>query len=177
MEAFSSLLAFCAGNSPTTGEFPTQKPVTWCFNILIYAWITAWVSNSEAGDLRRHRAYCDVIVIRIVFCCVLLWYVHVYFSHIPCQYWFTETNLPRRISWPAEKDAITTTKRARNIYIRIICIRVLIYTYNMYTVISWFHAAKWTITHLCMVDLSWNKILRSVLGILQQPQNAIEATN
>ena len=28
METFSSLLALCAGNSPVTGEFPAQKPVT-----------------------------------------------------------------------------------------------------------------------------------------------------
>ena len=28
METFSALLAICAGNSPVTGEFPAQKPVT-----------------------------------------------------------------------------------------------------------------------------------------------------
>ena len=28
METFSALLALCAGNSPVTGEFPAQKPVT-----------------------------------------------------------------------------------------------------------------------------------------------------
>ena len=28
METFSALLAFCAGNSPVTGEFPAQRPVT-----------------------------------------------------------------------------------------------------------------------------------------------------
>ena len=34
MESFSALLALCAGNSPVTGEFPSQRPVTrklWCF--------------------------------------------------------------------------------------------------------------------------------------------------
>ena len=29
METFSALLAVCAGNSPVTGEFPSQRPVTW----------------------------------------------------------------------------------------------------------------------------------------------------
>ena len=29
---------------------------------LICAWINDWVNNREAGDLRRHRAYYDVIV-------------------------------------------------------------------------------------------------------------------
>ena len=33
METFSALLVICAGNSPVTGEFPTQRPVTRGFDI------------------------------------------------------------------------------------------------------------------------------------------------
>ena len=33
METFSALLAICAGNSPVSGEFPAQRPVTRSFNI------------------------------------------------------------------------------------------------------------------------------------------------
>ena len=33
MEAFSALLAICAGNSPVTGELPTQRPVTRSFDV------------------------------------------------------------------------------------------------------------------------------------------------
>ena len=33
METFSALLAFCAENSPVTGEFPTQRPVTRRFDV------------------------------------------------------------------------------------------------------------------------------------------------
>ena len=33
---------------------------------LICAWINGWLNNREAGDLRRHRAHYDVIVMR---CC------------------------------------------------------------------------------------------------------------
>ena len=33
MEAFSALLAICAGNSPVTGEFPAQRPVTRSFHV------------------------------------------------------------------------------------------------------------------------------------------------
>ena len=29
---------------------------------LIYVWIKGWVNNREAGDLRRNRAHCDVMV-------------------------------------------------------------------------------------------------------------------
>ena len=33
METFSALLAFCAGKSQVTGEFPPQRPVTRSFDI------------------------------------------------------------------------------------------------------------------------------------------------
>ena len=33
METFSALLALCAGNSPVTGKFPTQRPVTRSFDV------------------------------------------------------------------------------------------------------------------------------------------------
>ena len=33
MEIFSALLALCAGNSPVTGELPTQRPVTRSFDV------------------------------------------------------------------------------------------------------------------------------------------------
>ena len=33
METFSTLLALWAGNSPVTGEFPTQRPVTRSFDV------------------------------------------------------------------------------------------------------------------------------------------------
>ena len=42
MEEFSVLLAFCAGNSPVTDS---------------------WANNGDAGDLKRHCAHYDVIVI------------------------------------------------------------------------------------------------------------------
>ena len=58
METFSALLALCAGNSPVTGEFPIQRPVTGSFN----AFFELHLNNREAGDLRRHRAHYDVIL-------------------------------------------------------------------------------------------------------------------
>ena len=33
METFSALLVLCAGNSPITGEFPSQRPVTRSFDV------------------------------------------------------------------------------------------------------------------------------------------------
>ena len=56
MEKLSALLALCAGNSPVTGEFPHKGQ-----------WRGALMFSSicvlnKAGDLRRHHAHYDVIV-------------------------------------------------------------------------------------------------------------------
>ena len=66
METFSALLAICAGNSPVTGEFPAQRPVTWSFDVFFDLRLNnGWANNREAGDLRPHRAHYDVIVIEV----------------------------------------------------------------------------------------------------------------
>ena len=54
---------FCAGNSTVTAEFPSQRPVTRVFS-LICAWTNGWVNNRDSGNLMRHRAYNNVIVMR-----------------------------------------------------------------------------------------------------------------
>ena len=63
METFSAFQALCAGNSPVTGEFPAQKPVTRSFMFsLICVWMNDWVNNYEAGDFRRHGGHYGVTV-------------------------------------------------------------------------------------------------------------------
>ena len=37
MEIFSALLVVCEGNPPVTGGFPSQKPVTWSFEVVLSA--------------------------------------------------------------------------------------------------------------------------------------------
>ena len=66
METFFALLAICARNSPVTGEFPSQRPVTRSFDVvlLIGTLTNVWVNNRYDGDLRRHRAHYDVIVMK-----------------------------------------------------------------------------------------------------------------
>ena len=46
---------------------------------LIYAWITGWVNNREAGDLRRHRPHFDVIVMQTQWC----WRINVITIELP----------------------------------------------------------------------------------------------
>ena len=63
METFSALLAICAGNSPVTGEFPTQRPVTRSFDVYFdmrpnerlskQSW--GWWFETLSSPLWRHR--------------------------------------------------------------------------------------------------------------------------
>ena len=63
METFSALLAFCAGNSPVTGEFPSQRPVTRRFDVFFdlrqnkrldkQSW--CWWFETPSRQLWRHR--------------------------------------------------------------------------------------------------------------------------
>ena len=63
METFSALLAICAWNSAVPGEFPAQRPVTRSFDVFFDLRLNKRLSkNRDAGDLRRHRAHDDVIV-------------------------------------------------------------------------------------------------------------------
>ena len=62
-QIFSALLAICAGNSPLTGEFPAQRPVTRSFDILFDLPLNKRLSKQSRGwwfetrsrPLWRHR--------------------------------------------------------------------------------------------------------------------------
>ena len=63
MEPFSALLAICAGNSPVSGEFPAQRPVTRSFDVFFDLHPNKRLSKQWRGwYLRRHRVHYDVIV-------------------------------------------------------------------------------------------------------------------
>ena len=63
METFSALLAICAGNSPVTVEFPTQRPVTRSFDVFFDLCPNKrLINNGKADGLRRNHAHYDVIV-------------------------------------------------------------------------------------------------------------------
>ena len=49
METFSALLAFCAGNSPVTGEFPAQRPVMRSFDAFFDLHLNKWLSKQSWG--------------------------------------------------------------------------------------------------------------------------------
>ena len=63
METFSALLAICAGNSPVSGEFPTQRPMTRSFDVFFDLRLNKRLSRQSWGwwletlshPLWRHR--------------------------------------------------------------------------------------------------------------------------
>ena len=56
METFSMSLAICDGNSPVTGEFPSQRPVTRSFDVFSDLLLKKRLSKLS----RRHHAHYDV---------------------------------------------------------------------------------------------------------------------
>ena len=79
METFSALLALCEGNSPVTGEFPTQRPVTRSFDVFFdlrlnkrlskQSW--GWRFETPSRSLWRNcNDYCQ-LDIESVWLCVL----------------------------------------------------------------------------------------------------------
>ena len=49
METFSALLALCTGNSPVTGEFPAQRPVTRSFDVFFDLRLNKRLSKQWCG--------------------------------------------------------------------------------------------------------------------------------
>ena len=76
METFSALLAICAGNSPVTGEFPSQRPVTRSFDIFFDLCPNKRLSNQSGGwwfetPLRSSWRHCNGYAITSI----CLWYI------------------------------------------------------------------------------------------------------
>ena len=65
MEIFSALLALCVGNSPVTGEFPSQRPVTRSFSVLFDVRLNKLLSKQSTRrwsktPLRSLCRHCNV---------------------------------------------------------------------------------------------------------------------
>ena len=96
METFSALLAICAGNSPVPVNSPHKGQ--WCGALmlsLICVWINGWVNNRKAGDLRRNRAYYDVVgmptigkqtLSRILVLHYVCWWLAIITPHGTCRF-------------------------------------------------------------------------------------------
>ena len=74
METFPALLAICAGNSPASGEFPTQRPVTRSFDVFFdlrlnkrlskqsWGWWFETLSRPSWRQCNGFHIYCQMLV-------------------------------------------------------------------------------------------------------------------
>ena len=100
MEIFSALLAICAGNSPVSGEFPAQRPVTRSFDVFFDLRLNKRLSKQSWGwwfeTLSLHHYDVTVMYVFITLCVrwVMrskreIWLRNRYCSlKIPCWYQF-----------------------------------------------------------------------------------------
>ena len=93
METLSTTCHFCGGIHRSTVNSPSQRPVTRALMISLFlAWTNGRVNNRDAGDLRRHRIHCDVIVMDWKMWCCMRSYLQIRYecwipwqsSHQPC---------------------------------------------------------------------------------------------
>ena len=84
METFPALLAIFAGNSPVTGEFPAQRPVTRSFDVFFHLRLNKRLRKQWWGWwLRRYYAHYDVIVMcpYIQVKVADIWIIHCFVQH------------------------------------------------------------------------------------------------
>ena len=125
METFSALLALCAGNSPTTGEFSSQRPVTQSFDVffdlrlnkrLSKQWWCRWF-ETPSRPLWRH---CNAIVqMSTIHFCLLIQFIGC-ISVLVCgrwpfmtcrDHWFIKRNiLIGKIIVPSNKNIVLYAK-------------------------------------------------------------------
>ena len=96
METFSALLAICAGNSPVTGEFPAQRPVTRSFDGLFDLLLNkrlskqwwGWWFETPSCPLGRHCNF--MLKCRVKLCqqkrCVVVRHLIAYFTEVRMEW-------------------------------------------------------------------------------------------
>ena len=120
METFSALLAICAGNSPVTGEFSAQRPVTRSFDVVFfYLRLNKWLSKQSWGwwfetPSRPVWRQCnDVCVTKTLIACIPVIRANGYLPNIKeirhCLIslifdrhpiaWITDTQSPQNDNW------------------------------------------------------------------------------
>ena len=101
MATFSVLLALSAGNSPTTGEFPSQRPVTRSFDVFFDIRLNKRLSKQwwgwwfETCSLWRHRNVNVSLYLPNLFSrnmhihlwfCLIFWYRNLESRREPCEF-------------------------------------------------------------------------------------------
>ena len=68
METSSALLALCAGNSPVTGEFPSQRPVAGRFDVFFDLYLNKQLNKQSWGwwfEMPLHPLWHPVMIVQL----------------------------------------------------------------------------------------------------------------
>ena len=121
METLPALLALCAGNSPVTNKFPSQRPVTRSFDVFFDLRLNKWLSKQSWGwwfetpscsSWRHCNEICDILLVGTA--PTVSWFVSLndisYILH-ECMLWFYISNslsgLPELPELNVHDDKIT----------------------------------------------------------------------
>ena len=103
METFSALLVLCAGNTPVTSEFPSQRPVTWSFVVLFDLHLIKWLNKQSWGLVIRDAIVCTVMYRQILSACFRVTKWHRYCDNhgndCPNTNEITLNNMGKSIPW------------------------------------------------------------------------------
>ena len=139
MEIFSALLVLCAGNSPVTGEYPAQRPVTRSFDIAFdlrlnkrlskQSW--GWWFETPSWSLWRHRheKTSQEVCAQFFLCCVVLWFGSGRRFNIKMSsYQYRKSHCgDKTISWPSYlHNGISYTGKTSSVY----WIRAQVYAFH-----------------------------------------------
>ena len=132
IETFSALLALCGGNSPVTGEFPSQRPVTRSFDGFFDLRLNKRISKQLKRrwfemPSRSLWCYCNV---SISFYSVLPQQLRL--GHSPKN---ILTNLPTTFNLPHLRHAFSALTEIRiTVYLKnhVICLRFVVFCFGFY---------------------------------------------
>ena len=125
METFSALLALCAGNSPVTGQFPTQRPVPRSFDVFFDLRLNQRLSIQWSSWYQRctrientSSEKCSMFARCLVSLCLGRFYP--WASCLPHWHWGNHTNAPVPVKQPlriwanASHESISTDSIKQN---------------------------------------------------------------
>ena len=131
METFSALLAFCARNSPVTGKFPTQRPVTLrSFGVFF--------------------AHYDVIVMECVVFMLWLAALTVYYRALPT------TGNYRRLLIFVKRWELRCSRKYTSLFVKVSC-KMFFHNSNFHTLIN-MHWNIFTLKHTIYILIRTNWI-------------------
>ena len=155
METFSALLAICAGNSPVTGEFPAQRPVTRSFLVFFdlrlnkrlskQSW--GWWFETPSRSLWHHR---NVISFRVT----LLALCHCRWKDSGPWFNINMSSYQHRKSHRGDKTVV----RSSYLHSGISYTGKMIYLYWFTPLISYQPTQTYTTTKQSDVHISWDEL-------------------